>query len=166
MTRHQQTQVPKPGSGARGTSPTMLEPRRSHPTHHTAKTNITNVLNIVQTSGCSVKSFNNISKPIIRKRHRKVPLTTKQEQIGDQGSKISTHRNPNHLPAQLQIQAKTLSNKQASAPNTFRQDKALHSLGYPEAKKCSHRHMQDKEMQGYKDVLLNVTECAIASYLS
>ena len=65
------------------------------------------------------------------------------------------------------IQAKTLSNKKASAPLTPRQDKALHSLGSTEAiKTCPHRHMQDKEMQGYRDVLLNVTECAIASYLS
>ena len=42
--------------------------------YHSVKINIINVLNIVQMSGCSVKSINNISLLIIRKRHHKLLL--------------------------------------------------------------------------------------------
>ena len=56
---------------------------------------------MVQISGCSDKLINNISLLIIRKRHHKVPLIAKQEEIGNQGSTISAHRNPNYLSIQL-----------------------------------------------------------------
>ena len=48
-------------------------------------------------SGCSVKSVNNISLLIIRE----VALRTKQEKVGNQGSTISAHRNPNSFSIQL-----------------------------------------------------------------
>ena len=52
-------------------------------------------------SGCSVKSLNDISPFITRKRYHKVPLITKPEYIRNQVSTISAHMNPYNLYIQL-----------------------------------------------------------------
>ena len=48
-------------------------------TYHIVTINIINGKNIVQICGGSVKCINNISLLILRKRHNKIPLITKQE---------------------------------------------------------------------------------------
>ena len=43
----------------------------------------------------------NVGPSSARQRHHKVPFITKQEEISNQGSTISAHRNPNYLSIQL-----------------------------------------------------------------
>ena len=70
-------------------------------TYHSVKISIINVQIIVQISGCGVKSINNISLLIIKKRYNKVPFIAKQELICNQGSTISARTNTNYLSIKL-----------------------------------------------------------------
>ena len=134
-TSNGQLQVQKRGFSIRGIGFNIkLKLHRVYLTCHIVKINIIYITNIIQISGCSVRSVNYISQLIIRKRHHKIDLITKKISA-TRGTQLVHIGIPTVcLYNLISNRMKMLPNKKVSASHTFWQDHAWYFFGCSEMK--------------------------------